>query len=136
MLGQFSGEVHLDQDFDLAILLRNLLVNLSQQVYRINRVNHVEQRGGLPGLVRLEMPDEVPAKGKAARRKDLGLGLLDLVLAEVDLPRPGGSANGFEGKRLGNSDEANRGGKAGRRDGRRPRCDRGRRSVVELFQAG
>ena len=107
MLGRLSGEIHLDQDLDVAALLRDRFVNRSQQVYRVDRVNHVEQRAGLPGLVRLEMPDEVPAKGKTARGKDLGLSFLDLVLAEVHLPGLAGRANGFERERLGNSDEAN-----------------------------
>src|SRR5688572_12359029 len=62
-----------------------------------------KRRGGLPDLVGLEMPDEVPAgAGEAGCRRDLPLSFLDLVLAEVAVSRLPRRAHSIGVERLGN----------------------------------
>ena len=56
------------------------------------------------------MADEVPAKGKRASRENLALTFLHLVFPEVDLARCSSSADGVDGKRLGDRDETDGGG--------------------------
>src|SRR5262249_57573502 len=83
----------------------------------VDGVNQVEA-GGLAGLVRLQVADEMPAERQVRRALDLLERFLHLVLAEVDLARAGCGANGVGRKCLGDCDEANRGGVSPRPAGR------------------
>jgi hypothetical protein len=74
-------------------------------------MHHVEAAGH-PGLVRLQVADEVPADVEIGGPIHFLERFLNFVFAEIDLPGFGGDANEFHGKRLGDGDEANSGGVA------------------------
>ena len=60
-----------------------------QELERIDSVDHPHQRHGPPGLVGLEVPDEMPAHGlfELRQRIDLPPELLGVVLAQVEHAR-------------------------------------------------
>ena len=72
-------------------------------------MNGVEPGGGFPGLVRLQVADQVPAERRGGRPVHFLEAFLDFVLAEVDLPGLGGGQDVFRIEGLGNGDEADGG---------------------------
>src|SRR5690606_20087914 len=79
-----------------------------EQVGIVEGMHPGERRAGAPGLVALQMPDEVPGDGQIARGLGLAERLLDLVLAEVALAGIPCRAYGRRVERLGDGDQADR----------------------------
>ena len=87
-------------------MLRARLLQAARQADVVHGVDPVEKDDRLTGLVGLEVADHVPARAReVAERRDLGLGLLDLVLAEVPQPGGEGLAHLFGGMGLGHGHE-------------------------------
>ena len=109
MFRRFAGQIHLDEQFECAARLNRGVIDFLDQGRVVDRVNHVEESGGLPGFVRLEVTDEMPGNGEIRGLRSFLLSFLDLVLTEVDLPGLCRGANlaGVEG--LGDGDETDAG---------------------------
>ena len=112
MLGRLAREVDLCQQLELAAPAAGTFIQSRRDSGIVDRMDDVESRAGLPGLVRLQMADEVPAKRQIGGPVHLFEGLLDLVFSEVDLARVGGGPDVVGGEGFGDGDEANRGGVA------------------------
>jgi hypothetical protein len=69
-----------------------------------------DARGGLAGLVALEVSDEVPFQIEVGERVDLRGGFLNAVLPEDPLAGNGGRAYYLRADGFGNSDEGDGGG--------------------------
>ena len=85
MFRRFAGQIHLDEQFQCATRLGRRFVDFLEQGRVVDRVNHVEEGGGLPGFIRLQVTDEMPGDGEIRGLRSFLLSFLDLVLAEVDL---------------------------------------------------
>src|SRR5690606_17588543 len=58
-----------------------------RQAVRVDRMDQVEERDRLASLVALEVPDQVPLAPIPSQGRDLGLELLDPILAQPREPR-------------------------------------------------
>src|SRR5262249_39039418 len=76
-----------------------------EQKSAVDGVNDVKLGRGLPGLVRLQMSDEVPSERQVRQILTFLLSFLELVFAEVDLAIPGDRANGVRSVRFRDGDE-------------------------------
>ena len=81
-----------------------------QELERIDSVDHPHQRHGPPGLVGLEVPDEMPAHGlfELRQRFDLPPELLGVVLAQVEHARRDQRADQIRRPLLRNRDQLDR----------------------------
>ena len=107
-----QGEIDLDQHLDAASRFSRGLIDPLQQVDAVDRVNRADGARGLPRLVRLQVPDEMPGGFEVVAAFDLGQRFLDLVLAEVALPGSSRRPDGFDRKCFRDGDEADAGGVA------------------------
>ena len=109
VLGVFVRDVDLDQHGQHPTGLGRLRVEGVGQAEGVEGVEQVGARGGVPRLVALERPDQVPPHvppGALARQRiRLVDQLLDTVLAQVAQPRGDGGADGLQRARFGDGDE-------------------------------
>src|SRR5207247_9197626 len=94
----FAGHFRLPEGRDRPTPLPGPLVQLARELRAIHGVDQVEELGGVPGLVRLQLPDEVPRHG-SPELGDLRARLLNPVLAEGR--NPGGDRLADPGERNG-----------------------------------
>src|SRR2546425_4872953 len=99
---RLAGQVHLDEELGSGACLCRHTGELLEQLDAINRLNRRECLDRPPRLVRLEMPDQVPARRKVRSLIDLSQGLLHAVFPEIVLPGCPGLANRGNGECLGN----------------------------------
>ena len=109
VLGRLSGEVDLHQEVDGPSHLLGRPVERIEELAVVNGVDDVEELARLLRLVRLKVPDEVPAERQVLEFRDLPLSFLDFVLAEIDLAGRGGGSDVLGGKGFGDGDEADAG---------------------------
>ena len=93
VLGGLARHVHLYEDVRGRPRVGGRAVHRVQHVASVDRVDARERDRRLPGLVRLEMPDEMPAHPEIPGRVDLLEGFLHAVLAEVLLAGRDGGAD-------------------------------------------
>ncbi len=95
-----AGEIHLDED---GLIVVAVPVEGAGETQAVDGLDEVEERGGDPCFVTLQVADEVPADAGGGGR-DLGLGFLDAVFTQVaEADGVGGFDDGqFEG--LGDGD--------------------------------
>ena len=103
MLGRFQGQIDLYQHLNRPAGRRGRLIDPLQQIHAVYGVDVVEHPG-FPGLVRLQMADEVPADAPPGPL-DLLQRLLDLVLAEILLTSVSRRTNGVDGLGLRDGDQ-------------------------------
>ena len=89
------------------------LVELGAELRGIHGLDHVEDLDGPLGLVLLEVADEVPAD-PAADRREVGDGVLDIVLADDSDAGGDGFEDPVGGLALGRRDELDAGGSSSR----------------------
>lgn len=84
----FAGKIRLHEDGKgfYTFLVTETFESFCE-IDRVERVDHIKLSDGLPGLIRLQVPDEVPFDTLPADRLDLWLGLLDLIFAKAREPR-------------------------------------------------
>ena len=94
-------------------------IELLEQLDAIDRLDHRERRRRLPGLVRLQVAEEMPPDLEGRSMSEIFCRrFLDTVLAEVALAGGVGLADRVDGKGLGNGDEPDGGGVPAGRPGR------------------
>src|SRR5690606_34227572 len=105
-LGGLVVDVHLDEDIERRLSLRPGLGEAAGDAEPVHGMDPVETRGHVPGLVRLDAPDEVPAKVRSPGLRHLGERFLQVVLAEVPLPAVGGRPDRVRGVSLADCQQA------------------------------
>src|SRR3954463_2162858 len=105
-LRRFSRQIDLNQDLGRSLPLGRRGVHLSKQLDRVDRMDAVKAGRGFPGLVRLQVADEMPPDRDVGRVADFLQSFLDFVFPEVLLACGVGGANRVGAECLGDRNEA------------------------------
>ncbi len=82
MLGRFAGQIHLNEHARARAGARRLDGDRPKQIEAIDRMNPREVRDRFPGLVGLEMADEMPFERETLEGGDLAERFLNAILAK------------------------------------------------------
>src|SRR5579859_5432781 len=104
-LAGLAAHVHLQQNWEGAPAPRRALIQQLRQPHAIHTLDSREEPDGPLGLVRLQMPDELPSCAGQTQLRDLFLRLLHAVLPKRRQPRFIGSAHNSGPQRLRDRDQ-------------------------------